>query len=562
MGCQLYVKKISHHATKSITNKFSNSSANRRAPHQISPPSSSTPFTPPPFPSLGISISVERHSEGSQMEEIHYRTQMKQPNHSRRMSFIARHPAMTPTIGQVKRIGVLPDEILLEIFVFYVYMRPSHKGKPGVEGWQSLVHVCRRWRSLVLESPCRLNLQLYCTPKTPARDTLGVWPALPLIIQGNMAPSSGTDNVIAALGQSNRVCQIFLWNLAGWQSEDVLAAMQVPFPELTDLRLYSDGKMQPVIPASSLAASAPRLQRLGLDGIPFPGLPNFLLSATHLVTLRLENFPHSGYILPEAIVAIISALSSLETLSLKFESPRSCPDRETRRLPPPERSVIPALTSLHFRGVIEYLEDLVTSIDTPRLDGMDITFFNQIDFDIPRLAQFVNRTPKLQAGKSEAHVQFNDNCARVGLRPGLRTLEIAISCGEPDWQFSSIEQVCNSSLHSLSRAEDLYIKHRYQQLVWKDDTVENAQWLQLLLPFTVVENLYLSKEFAPSIAAVLQELVGNRITEVLPSLRNIFVEVGVLEPSGPFQENISQFVGARQLSDHPIAIIGWDKNPE
>jgi hypothetical protein len=82
--------------------------------------------------------------------------------------------------------------------------------------------------------------------------------------------------------------------------------------------------------------------------------------------------------------------------------------------------------------------------------------------------------------------------------------------------------------------------------------------LDLLLPFTAVKNLYLSKEFAPGIAAALQELVGGRITEVLPSLQNIFVEG--LEPSGPFQENIGQFVAARQLSGHPIAISVWDKD--
>ena len=39
-----------------------------------------------------------------------------------------------------------------------------------------------------------------------------------------------------------------------------------------------------------------------------------------------------------------------------------------------------------------------------------------------------------------------------------------------------------------------------------------------------MKNLYLSKEFAPGIAAALQELVGDRTTEVLPSLENLFVE--------------------------------------
>jgi len=138
-------------------------------------------------------------------------------------------------------------------------------------------------------------------------------------------------------------------------------------------------------------------------------------------------------------------------------------------------------------------------------------------------------------------------------------LLIHISCKEPDWQLSSIEQVCNSSLYPLSTAEDLYIEHEYSQLVWKNDAIENTLWLQLLLPFTAVKNLYLSKEFAPGIATTLQELVGGRITVVLPRLQNIFVEG--LEHSGPIQENIGQFVAARQLSDHPIDISVWDKAP-
>jgi hypothetical protein len=450
----------------------------------------------------------------------------------------------------VIRIDVLPDDVLLEIFDFYVEKSP-YEGKQRVEAWQSLVHVCRRWRNLVFESPRRLSLQLYCTPETPAKDTLDVWPALPLIVEGGMV-SSGTDNIIAALGQRNRVCRVSFWSLAGWQLEQVLAAMQVPFPELTYLRLYSDGKTMPVIPDSFLDGSAPRLEIFLLDGIPFPGLPKLHLSVAHLVSLHLVNIPQSGYISPEVIVALISVLSSLEALSLKFESPQSRPDRETRRPPPSKRSVIPALNYFYFKGVIEYLEDLVTGIDTPQLDDMRIDFFNQIDFDTPRLAHFINRTPKLW--KCDTTVIFDDFFARVTLSPG--NLRIGISCREPDWQLSSIEQVCNSSLHPLSTVEDLYIKHQHRELVWKDDAIENTLWLQLLHPFTALKNLYLSEEFAPGIAAALQELVGGRITEVLPSLQNIFVKG--LESSGPFQKDIGQFVATQQLSDHPIAVSVWD----
>ena len=365
--------------------------------------------------------------------------------------------------------------------------------------------------------------------------------------------SSSTGNVIASLGQNNRVRQVLLQYIAGREFEQVLAAMQVPFPELTHLYLYASGETLPVIPDSFLGGSAPRLRNFFLSGIPFPGLPKLLLSATHLVQLTLFYIPHSGYISPEAIVALISVLSSLELLDIEFRSPQSRPDLETRRPPRSKRSVIPALTLLQFRGVIEYLEDLVTRIDTPQLDSMFIGFFNQIDFDTPRLAQFIDRSPKLR--KHDVHVRFDDNFVRVGPPLGIPALEIAISCREPDWQLSSIEQVCNSSLQPLSTVEDLYIEHQYSELVWKNEAIENTQWLQLLLPFAPGKNLYLSKEFAPGIAAALQEFVGDRITEVLPGLQNISVKG--FEPSGAFQKDIGQFVDARQLSGHLIAISDW-----
>ena len=54
-------------------------------------------------------------------------------------------------------------------------------------------------------------------------------------------------------------------------------------------------------------------------------------------------------------------------------------------------------------------------IDTPQLDRMKLTLFNQIDFDFPRLAQFINITPTLRAS-DEAHVIFHDSVANVILK--------------------------------------------------------------------------------------------------------------------------------------------------
>ena len=121
---------------------------------------------------------------------------------------------------------------------------------------------------------------------------------------------------------------------------------------------------------------------------------------------------------------------------------------------------------------------------------------------------------------------------------------------------------CNSSFHPISAVETLYIGHRYLGLIWKDDAIENSLWLQLLLPFTAVKNIYLSKELAPGIAAALQNLIGVRIMEVLPNLSHIFVKGLDSEPFGPVQENIRKFAAARELSDHPIAISVWNKDSE
>ena len=454
------------------------------------------------------------------------------------------------------RIDVLPDDVLLDIFDFYINWYSSYGTRRRSEAWRSLVHVCRRWRTIVFGSPRRLNLQLHCAPDTPAKDTLDIWPALPLIVRGHMGLIRDTDNIISLLRQSNRVCQVCLVCLACWQVEEVFALMQVPFPELTKIWLSSHDEMLPVIPDSFLGGSAPRLQYFELDGIPFPGMPKLLLSATHLVYLRLSGIPLSGYISPELMVALLSVLSSLSTLYLQFQSPQSHPDWELRNLPPPKRSILPALEEFRFRGVTEYLDELVTRIDTPQLDYMHIAFFNQIDFDYPRLAQFIDRTPTLGA-RDKARVQFGAGNTSVRVSG---TLEIVISWEVPDRQVSPIVQVCNSSLPPLSMVEDLWIERLYGDQTFQIDAVENTQWLQLLLQFTAVENLHLSKELAPSIAAALKELVGGGITEVLPNLQNIFVVWPRHKLSEPFRENIGQFVAARKLSDHPITVSVRDED--
>ncbi|KAN0126548.1 hypothetical protein V8E52_000188, partial [Russula decolorans] len=121
------------------------------------------------------------------------------------------------------------------------------------------------------------------------------------------------------------------------------------------------------------------------------------LLGLHSISGITETIPYSGYISPEVMVTCLSMLTSLEELKLQFHSPQSFPDQESRPPPPPTRSVLPALKTFWFKGVNEYLEELVARIDTPRIDRLLTTFFNDINFNTPELNQFISRTLTLGA---------------------------------------------------------------------------------------------------------------------------------------------------------------------
>ena len=84
----------------------------------------------------------------------------------------------------------------------------------------------------------------------------------------------------------------------------------------------------------------------------------------------------------------------------------------------------------------------------------------------------------------------------------------------------------------------------------------------LLHPLTAVKNFYLSEKIARRIVPALQELVGIGTTEVLPTLRNIFLKE--LKPSGPLHcrkafGGLLLSLAARQVISHSIAIARWER---
>ncbi len=142
----------------------------------------------------------------------------------------------------------------------------------------------------------------------------------------------------------------------------------------------------------------------------------------------------------------LSTLTSLESLELEFRSPRS-PTQADR-----------ALTSLQFTGDSEYLEDIVSRLETPLLSYTEITFFNQLIFDTPLLRHFISRTEIVRAAY-QGYVSCHPNNVLFSLYPRngteFREVMSSISCKPLDWQISSLALVCSSSFSPLPTLEHL-----------------------------------------------------------------------------------------------------------
>jgi len=224
---------------------------------------------------------------------------------------------------------------------------------------------------------------------------LDVWPALPIAVEFRRTVSRlrVSSNLTTALNQRDRIRKIDLSHIPDWQLIQI-SEIKEPLPMLTDLKLASNYDTKLLLPDSFLGGSAPRLRSLYLIGTPFPALPKLLLSAAELVTLYISMIPHSSHTSPDTIVTSLSTLTRLQNLSLGFPYSRSPADNTGRLLPPLTRVVLPALTSLHFLDYYEYMEDIVSRIDTPLLENMTIRAFTlQIfDTDTRHLRYFISHT--------------------------------------------------------------------------------------------------------------------------------------------------------------------------
>jgi hypothetical protein len=456
-------------------------------------------------------------------------------------------------------IEMLPEDTLLEIFDFYrLDAMKQSRGRPWK--WHRLAHVCRRWRCAIAVSPRRLGLQILCKSGAPIAPILDSWPTLPLLIRYKGPKSKSLPkNIIAALRRPDRVYEIDL-TLPSSLIGSIVEAIQEPFQALECIRITvkdKDSTRPPMLVREAfLGGSAPRLREIKLDGIafPFPIIQQILSSAANnLVQLCLSNIPITGYFSPNALVTSLSTLVQLMQLNIDFQSPFSVPP--SRTCPPPERIILSSLSILSFHGASEYLEEFVAQVDFPALTYINIEFFSQLIFHIPRFSQFISRVNALKAPTEVMVTPSAELVTIFFIQQGERRVLlgecfVGVSCEQLDWQVSFVTQILSQLSPLLSSVDSLTINKPYKMPEGEED-VESTQWVELFRPFSHVKTVHVFDQLVPDIVNAL--VTEDMATGVLPELTRLYLNGFRKSPS--LVKAAEQFVATRRHSGRTVSLF-------
>jgi hypothetical protein len=444
-------------------------------------------------------------------------------------------------------IGMLSDEVLLNIFRYYLDASPRL--------WPRLTHICRKWRHIAFASKRALHLRLLCSHGTPVLKTLDCWPTLPIVVQYGAPPVPGLaatedeDNIMVALMQSDRVSSISL--VVTNSLLEKLSAIERPFSELEELVLLSQDKVILTLPGTFQWGL--RLRTLHLTRTAIPALPELISLSRSLVDLQIHEIPEPGYFPLDEFVATLSRMTQLRSLSLSHHF-LSCPPRNYVRFPPQpgERVVLPALTCLKYRGNGKHLDRFVARIDAPRLGDIDIGYFSQPTIDASQLSQFINRIEMQKLHRQVAILSSEHAISISFTQPGAPShFKLQISRQPLALQLSYMARICNDLYPFLPGVEHLHIGVRPRATSGQDDGCR-VEWLRLIRPFRGTKWVHVTGEYSISIVLALQDSEMRHET-VLPALCKLCIQ----EPEPRYaslRDAVVSFTNSRRLSGHIIAV--------
>ncbi|KAF8257907.1 hypothetical protein EI94DRAFT_1816588 [Lactarius quietus] len=381
-------------------------------------------------------------------------------------------------------------------------------------------------------------------------------PPLPLIIYYPGIPSeisaSDEEGALFALKQRERVRQIHIVSQTAIL-RNLIKAMDGEFPILERLVLRSktESRTGLLLPEKF---QAPFLQQLTFSNIALPIGSQLLRHAEGLITLSLLNVPAIAEFHPEHLVAQLSAMSHLETVTIHFYT--AIPNREVwwRFLGAQvTRVTLPRLKLLILRGSSAYLEGILFRLSAPVLSTLSVEFFNQLTLYPHHLLQFVrpNGEPRFRStwihfDKESFSVIVDPYLERAGMYPFL----VQVSCRPLNWQAACVAQICNTLAPLLASVSTLILGfNKDGSGPWKDE-IDPEQWHGLFRTFTSVKSLQLTGALAGDLFRSLRLDEVEPPLELLPGLEEI-----VFRGRGHADDAFTSFISARRSADRPIRLV-------
>jgi hypothetical protein len=364
------------------------------------------------------------------------------------------------------------------------------------------------------------------------------------------------EGIMLALEQQDRVRRVRL-GMPVTNLQRLIMAIDQEYPVLESLIILPPTENKSTAFKFPETLQAPQLRHLVLGGFALPIRSQLLTTAMGLVTLYLSIDHPSAYFQPNALLQWISLMPQLETLLIMFlyPIPNRDVERQLMRTPIITQVILPNLRWLGLQGASTYMEAVVCRITTPLLEQLQIQFFNQLTFSVPRLMQFMNTTENLRF--DSANFKFSSDEVYVVLylrhreRAKMYALSTRVYCCHFDWQVSSVAQIFNSVAQIFSTVEYLTLEHEEHSESSEDhDEVDRAEWHRLLRSLGNVKTLHVDDGLVKELSHILRLDDGELPLELLPNLQEL-----TYSGSGDTGDAFASFIVARQNAGHPVTLV-------
>jgi hypothetical protein len=357
------------------------------------------------------------------------------------------------------------------------------------------------------------------------------------------------DGALLALSHRDRVRHIALW-MPYPKVGKFMTAIDEQFPKLERLFIGYHTEDSGVTLRNlvfPVTFQAPNPCQVRLRHIPRP-------TVRPLVVLQLTNIPAFAYFPPSRLLTQLSLVPQLQRLDIGFRFPPHSDVDETPHNLSMTQVTFPNLRYFWFFGSSAYLEGFVAQISTPVLSNLQIHFFSQSTFVIPRLLHFVCTQENLSF--RAAWLGFPTEGLTLEteyLGRSIMSFNLKILPENVNTQVSSTVQILSALQPVLSGVERLTLRYegRVRPIAkWnKPEDLTRGYWHDLLRPFSNVKTLYVQSGLVLNVAPFLRRGHGQPPMGVLPNLK----ELGY--PGG------SCFRGAFvSLAGHSINVVDVDNS--